>query len=315
MSFSSPVWLLAALLIPVALMAWWRARRARKRYAIRFTAVPSAVAAAASAGAGWLHRLPAVFALAAIAALAVALARPHVSYSAPTDEASIVLVIDHSGSMAANDVQPTRLAAVQRAANTFIDQLPAGAKVGVIGFGSSPDIVQAPSTDHTTARSAIDSVSATGSTATGPALALALQLLHASDTKHPPSVIVLLSDGAANAGVDPVAEAQIARRDRIPIFTVALGTPNGVLPNPDPFGQPIPVPPDPQLMERIAAASDGHSYDVQNADLLNSIYQHLGAQLGHVTRRREVSAEFAAGGLVLILLAAAGSARWGSLLP
>jgi Ca-activated chloride channel family protein len=314
-SFSSPAWLCAALLIPLALVALWWARRRRKPYAIRFTAVPSAVAATAAAGAGWLRQLPAVFALAAIAALAVALARPHVSYSAPTNEASIVLVIDHSGSMAANDVSPTRLAAAQRAANTFIDQLPAGAKVGVIGFGSSPDVVQAPSTDHATARAAIGGVSATGSTATGPALELALQLLHASDPKHPPSAIVLLSDGAANAGIDPVAEAQTARRDRIPIFTVALGTPNGSLPNPDPFGQPIPVPPDPQLMAQIATASGGRSYAVQNADLLNSIYQHLGSQLGHVTRRREVTAEFAAGGLVLILLAAAGSARWGSLLP
>jgi Ca-activated chloride channel family protein len=314
-SFSSPVWLLAWMLIPLAIGAYLLARRSRRRYAIRFTAVSSAIAATAAAGAGWRRRLPAVFALAAIAVLALALARPHVSYSAPTNEASIALVIDHSGSMAANDVAPTRLQAVQRAANTFIDQLPAGAKVGVVGFGSSPDVVQAPSADHGTARSAINSVTANGSTATGPALALALQLLHASDPKHPPSAIVLLSDGAANAGVNPVTEAQIAHRDRIPIFTVALGTPTGTLPNPEPFGAPIPVPPDPQLMAQIAAASGGHTYQVQNADLLNSIYQRLGSQLGHVTRKREVTAEFAAGGLVLILLAAVGSARWGGLLP
>ncbi len=314
MSFSSPLWLLAALLIPVALLAAARARRGRRRYALRFTAV-STVRAAVAAVPSWQRHLPATFALAAIASLAVALARPHVSYSAPTNQASIMLVIDHSGSMASNDVYPTRLQAVQRAANTFIDQLPAGAKVGVVGFGSSPDVVQAPSTDHGTARSTIDGVAAGGSTDTGPALAVALQLLHGSNRKHPPSAIVLLSDGAANAGVNPVTEAQIARRERIPIFTVALGTPNGTLPNPDPFGQPVPVPPDPQLMAQIAAASGGHTYQVQNADLLNSIYQHLGSQLGHVTRKREVTAEFAAGGLVLILLAAVGSARWGGLLP
>jgi Ca-activated chloride channel family protein len=211
-----------------------------------------------------------------------------------------MLVIDHSGSMASTDVAPSRLQAVQRAANTFISQLPAAAKVGVIGFGTTPDVVQAPSTDHATARAAVGGMTANGSTATGNALQLALQELHGSDPKHPPSAIVLLSDGAANAGISPVTEAQVAKRERIPIFTVALGTPDGTLPNPEPFAPPI---------------AGGRSYQVQNADLLNSIYQKLGSQLGHVTRKREVTAEFAAGGLLLILLAAVGSARWGGLLP
>ncbi|HTX45029.1 MAG TPA: VWA domain-containing protein [Solirubrobacteraceae bacterium] len=314
MSFTSPLWLLAALLIPLALVLYVRARRTRRRYALRFPAVANAQLALAAAP-GWQRQLPATFALTAIAVLAIALARPHVSYSAPTNEASIMLVIDHSGSMASTDVAPTRLQAVQRAANTFIDQLPAAAKVGVIGFGTTPDVVQAPSTDHATARAAVGAMTANGSTATGNALELALQELHGSDPRHPPSAIVLLSDGAANAGISPVTEAQLAKRERIPIFTVALGTPDGTLPNPEPFAPPIAVPPDPQLMAQIAAAAGGRSYQVQNADLLNSIYQKLGSQLGHVTRKREVTAEFAAGGLLLILFAAVGSARWGGLLP
>jgi Ca-activated chloride channel homolog len=314
MTFVDPLWLLALLLVPLAIAAYLRARRTRKPYAVRFTAVPAARLAAAMVPT-WQRQLPAVFALAALASLAVALARPHVSYSAPTDEASILLVIDHSGSMASNDVYPTRLQAVQHAANTFIDQLPPGAKVGVIGFGTTPDVVQAPAINHEAARAAIDGVTANGSTATGPALELALQLLKASDSKHPPSAIVLLSDGAANAGVNPVDEAQVAKSDRIPIFTVALGTPDGTLQNPDPFGTAIPVPPDPQLMAAIAAASGGTSFQVQNAGLLDSIYKRLGSQLGHVTRKREVTYEFAIGGLVLIVLAGVGSARWGGLLP
>jgi Ca-activated chloride channel family protein len=226
-----------------------------------------------------------------------------------------MLVIDHSGSMASNDVAPTRLQAVQRAANTFIDQLPSNAKVGVVGFGNSPDIVTAPVSDHNIARAAIDGVQAAGSTATGSALAVALQLLHASDPRHPPSAIVLLSDGAANAGPSPVDEASQAKAAHIPIYTVALGTPTGTLPNPDPFSPPVPVPPDPQLMAQIAAASGAKSFTVQNADLLNSIYQRLGTQLGSVTRKREVSGEFAAGALVLVLVAALGSARWSGRLP
>jgi Ca-activated chloride channel family protein len=315
MSFSNPAWLLVLALIPLALLAYAGIRRRSSRYVIRFPAAATAALAVAGAGSSWRRHLPAVFWLAAIATLAVALARPHVSYSKAVDQASVILVIDHSGSMAANDVAPTRLGAVQRAANTFIDQLPSNAKVGVVGFGTSPDVVAAPVTDHNAARNAINGVQAGGSTATGNALAVALQLLHATRPKHPPSAIVLLSDGAANAGVNPVTEARQAKADHIPIFTVALGSANGALPNPDPFGQPIPVPPDPQLMAQIAAASGARSYSVQNADLLNSIYQHLGRELGSVQREHEVTAEFAAGGLVLLLLAALGSARWSGRLP
>jgi Ca-activated chloride channel family protein len=314
MSFSAPLWLLAAALVPLALYAYVRARRGSKRYAVRYTAVPI-VELAAGAEPAWQRHLPATFAVAAIAALAVALARPHVSYSAPVNDASVMLVIDHSGSMASTDVTPTRLAAAQRAASTFIDQLPANAKVGVIGFGTTPDVVQRPATDHNTARAAIDSEIPNGSTATGDALAVALQLLHGSDPKHPPSAIVLLSDGSANAGPDPVSEAQQARREKIPIFTVALGTPVGTLPNPDPLAAPVPVPPDPQLMRQIATAAGGRTFQVQNADLLNSIYRRLGSQLGSVTRKHEITAEFAAGGLVLLLVAAIASARFGGRLP
>jgi Ca-activated chloride channel family protein len=314
-SFTDPGWLLALLLIPLAVVAYLAFRNRSSRYVVRFPAAATAALAVAGAGSSSRRHLPAVAALAAIAALAVALARPHVSYSKPIDQASVILVIDHSGSMAANDVAPTRLAAVQRAANTFIDQLPSNAKVGVVGFGTAPDVVAAPATDHSAARNAINGVQAGGSTATGNALAVALGLLRANDPKHPPSAIVLLSDGAANAGVNPITEAQQAKADHIPIFTVALGSPNGTLPNPDPFGQPVPVPPDPQLMAQIAAASGARSYTVQNADLLNSIYQRLGRELGSVERQHEITAEFAAGGLVLLLLAALGSARWSGRLP
>jgi Ca-activated chloride channel family protein len=226
-----------------------------------------------------------------------------------------MLVIDHSGSMASNDVQPTRLAAAQRAANTFISELPSSALVGAIGFGTSADGAQAPVTNHSAAAAVIDNEVANGSTATGDALALALQLLHGSNPKHPPSAIVLLSDGAANAGQSPVSIALQARHDRIPIDTVALGTPNGVLQNPDPFGGPIPVPPDPQLMVQIAHASGGHTFDAQDAATLSSIYRRLGTQLGSVHRKHEVTAEFAAAGLLLLLGAAVVGARFGARLP
>jgi Ca-activated chloride channel homolog len=314
MSFASPLWLAGLALVPAAIAASIWARRRARRYAIRFPAV-STLRLAVGAGSSWRRRVPAAFALAAMAALALALARPHVSYSAPVNEGSVMLVSDESGSMAASDVQPTRLAAAERAANTFIDQLPAKVPVGAIAFSSSTNAVQAPVAYHAAARAVIDAQSANGATATGDALALALQLLHGGASKHPPAAIVLLSDGAANSGLDVSSVARQARTDKIPIDTVALGTPNGTLPNPEPFAPPVPVPPDPQLMAQIAELSGGRSFNAQSADELSSIYKRLGTQLGTVTRKREVTAEFAIGGLVLLLAAAAGSTRWSGRLP
>ncbi len=314
MSFASPIWLLGLLLIPLAIAATIRARRRAKRYAVRFPAV-STLQLAVDRGSSWQRVLPAAFLLAAIAALAFALARPHVSYSASVGEASVMLVTDHSGSMAATDVSPTRLAAAERAANSFIDQLPSGVRVGAVAFGSSPDGVQAPESNHDAARAIINGQVANGATDTGDALELALQLLHGTNKKHPPSAVVLLSDGDANTGVDVLTVARLAAQEKIPIYTVALGTPGGVLQNPGGFGAPVPVPPDPQLMAQIAQLSGGRTFNAQSADELSSIYRHLGNQLGKVTRKREVTAEFAIGGVVLLLLGAVGSAKWSGRLP
>jgi Ca-activated chloride channel family protein len=314
MSFTTPLWLLALALIPAAVVTYIAAQRRARRYAIRFPALSTLRAARLGARA-WRRHVPAALLLGAMAALALALARPRVTHRVPVGEASMMLVIDHSGSMAADDVQPTRLAAAQAAANTFIAELPNTARVGAIGFGSSPDTAQQPVSDHRAAQANVDAQTAGGGTDTGDALALALQLLGGSSRKHPPSAIVLLSDGAANVGPDPVTIARDAARDRIPIYTVALGTPNGTLANPDPLQPPISVPPDPQLMQAIAATSGARAFNAQSADQLSSIYKHLGTELGSVSRKREVTVAFAVAGLVLLMLAAASSTRWAGRLP
>ncbi|HEX4012206.1 MAG TPA: VWA domain-containing protein [Solirubrobacteraceae bacterium] len=309
MSFGSPLWLLALLLVPVGLAAYVLSRRRSQRYVIRFPPV-STLREAVAGTRSWERHVPTALALAAIALLAIALARPRVTHLVPTQEASVVLVTDHSGSMAATDVQPTRLAAAVAAANTFIDQLPSTVRVGAIGFGNDPDAVQQPSANHAAARSLVDGLAAGGGTDTGDALALALQLLQAEKLKHPPAAIVLLSDGAANLGPDPATVAQQAARDHIPIYTVALGTPNGVLTSPDPFQPSVPVPPDPQLMSQIAANSGGRAFNAHSADELSSIYKKLGSQLGTVSRKKEITAVFAAGAVLLLIGAAATSVRW-----
>jgi Ca-activated chloride channel homolog len=312
-SFSSPLWLFALLLIPAALQAQRLSRRRAKRYALRFPALAT-LQEAMGRGPDWRRHLPVAALLLSVAALAVALARPHVTKTVAIRQASLVLVLDHSGSMDANDVAPTRLAAAEQAANTFVDQLPSTVKVGVVGFSSSPDVVLAPTTNHTAAHSAIDSQNANGGTATGNALSVALGMLNQSGKKGR-AAIVLLSDGAANEGPDPVTIATQAAHDKVSIDTVALGTPNGTLPNPDPLGPPVPVPPDPQLMQQIATASRGKSFNAQDAGTLSSIYKGLGTELGSRKTTQDLTAVFAAAGMVMLLLAGLGSLRWSGRLP
>ena len=315
MSFAAPLWLASLALVPIAIFASIAARRRASRYAVRFPAVSTLRVAAAGPGSSWQRHVPAALALAALAALALALARPHVTYGAAVNAGSVMLVTDHSGSMASTDVQPTRLGAAERAANTFVGELPAAARVGAIAFSTTPDAVQAPVTNHDAARAIIDGQVAGGATDTGDALALALQLLHGADAKHPPAAIVLLSDGAANAGVNVLTVAREAAQEKIPIYTVALGTPDGTLQGPDPFAPPVSVPPDPQLMRQIAELSGARAFDAQSAGELSSIYKGLGSRLGTVTRKREVTDEFAIGGLALLLFAGVTSTLWSARLP
>ena len=313
MSFASPLWLAALALVPLAIVASVLARRRARRYAVRFPAV-STVALLGATRSRRRH-LPAALLLAALAALVLALARPHVSESAPVHEGTVMLVIDESGSMSSTDVQPTRLAAAQSAANTFIDQLPDTVRVGAIAFSTATNAVQAPSADHSAARALVASLSAGGATATGNALSLALTLLDGTNPKHPPAAIVLMSDGAANAGEDVSTVARIAAQERIPIDTVALGTSSGLIPNPDPFGAPVSVPPDPALMAEIAQLSHGRTFTAQSADELSSIYQHLGSEIGTVKHSHEVTASFAIAGLALVLMAGVAATLLSPRLP
>lgn len=318
MTFAAPLGLLALALVPLALALHAASRRRARRYAVRFPAAAT-LALAARAAPAWRHRLPIALLLAAIAALALALAKPQKTVAVPVNRASIMLVTDHSRSMMADDVNPSRLQAAKNAAHTFLDQLPAAVRVGVTTFSDVPDATQAPTTDHALVRRMVDAQVADGGTATGDALQVALDTLahepRGADGRRPPSAIVLLSDGATTIGRDPVGVARLARQARVPIYTVALGTRDATVPNPG-FGPPLlAVPPDPVTLRRIAVASGGRAYSAQDDTQLSTIYKTLGAQLGTRTAKREVTAAFAIGGLLLLLGAAAASTRWAGRVP
>jgi len=315
-SFAAGTWLLALGLVPLALAAYVASRQRAKRYAVRFTAVPALKAAAGTVPA-WRRHLPAALALAALAALVVALAKPQKTVAVPIERASIMLVTDHSRSMSATDVEPNRLAAAQRAARAFLDKLPSQVRVGAVAFSDAPDAVQAPSSDHDDARRIVDGQIADGATDTGDALQVAIDALRndRQNGKRPPSAIVLLSDGKTTTGNDPVPIARTAGQLKIPIYTVALGTRDATVPNPNPFGTPLVVAPDPETLREISKVSGGRAFTAEDSDSLSSIYKQLGSQLGTKKQLKEVTSSFAIGGLLLLLGAGVASLRWAGRLP
>jgi Ca-activated chloride channel homolog len=317
-SFASPLLLLSLLIVPALAGAYGWLRRRPARYAVRFPGTP-VLAGVVRAAPRWRRHVPAAVAALALTALALALARPHATVAVPVERASVVLVTDVSRSMRATDVEPTRLDAARGAAVAFLERVPDELRVGAVAFSAAPHSALPPTHDRDRVRLHLETLTADGSTATGDGLKRALDLLgdesdrERGEGRRPPAAVVLLSDGKKTAGRDPVEVAREARAARVPIYTVSLGTPGAVIAGSS--GAPLAVPPDPETMARIAATSGGETFDVSESDELDAVYEQLGSQLATRPEKREVTAGFAAGGLVLLLAAAALSLRAAGRLP
>jgi Ca-activated chloride channel homolog len=315
MTLAAPAYLLALLAIPVVAAAYAIARSRRRRLAVRFQA--TAVLARVAGVQPRLRRIvPPALLAAAATALAVALAKPERTVAVPVEKASVVLVTDESGSMSATDVDPSRLAAARSAADTFLDRVPKGLLVGFVSFSSQTNTVVEPTTAHDRVRDALDDLSADGGTASGDALTAALDRLEArrgEDGKRAPAAVVLLSDGKRTEGSDPLLAAQRAKRLGIPIATVALGTAEGTVAGP--FGQEVPVPPDPDTLREISRITGGTFTETGDAGHLDDVYEKLGSNVGTKRVKRQVTSAFAAGGLVLLLAGLGTGLRWRGRLP
>jgi Ca-activated chloride channel family protein len=308
-SFDAPLFLLGLLAVPVIVWAYLGGQRRRHRAADAFVS-PALRPAVARWDPAWRRHAPmALFAL-ALTALLVALARPQATVAEPIERANVMLVIDESSSMRATDVDPTRLEAAHDAADSFLDEVPGRINVGLVAFSTFPRLAQVPTGDREAVRGALDLLRAEGSTATGDAMDLALaglQRPRRGRRRPPPAAIVLLSDGRPTRGRDPYEVARRARARRIPVHTVALGTEDGVVR----LGQRnVRVPPDVAGLRRIARLSGGRNFSAEDAEKLKDVYRDLAERVATRERKREVSAAFAAGALVLMLAGAVGSLRW-----
>jgi Ca-activated chloride channel family protein len=320
-------WLLAVLaVVPlVLLLALWLDRR-RSKYAVAFTNLDVLASVATTRRRPWRWVPLALFVL-ALASASAALARPKTKVAVPSDRATIVLLVDVSGSMRASDVKPTRLGAAQAAMGIFADKVPKGVKIGLVSFSSSPDLLVIPTTDRTLLHEGIDLLVPEAGTAIGDGLGEAVQVARTALTGVPkgkdgklPAAIVLLSDGTQTRGVlTPLQGAARAHSAGIRVFTVALGTKNGTLNGfgGGPFGGygggfggqgRFPVRPDPVTLAAIARATDGQTYEAKTAAKVQNVYKQLGASIATRSTTREVSSWFV-GIAALLLFASLGAAR------
>ena len=313
MSFDSPLWLLALLVLPLLLFAYVLRERARRNAA--FWSSPALLPNLVEHAPGARRHLPLALFLVALAAMIFGVARPHATVTVRREEATVLLVIDVSRSMGANDVSPTRLRAAQTAALEFVDKVPEKFRIGVVSFSTRAQVAVAPTTDRQLIDAGIESLHTGEGTAIGDAVALAASLgpRQRIDGVVPPTSILLISDGARDGGRrTPQAAARVASARHVPVYTILLGTPEGIVHHTLPGGytETLRVPPSAQTLQLIARTSGGEFFAASNDKRLGDVYDRLRSRLGHKKQSREIT-DFFAGGSALLLLAGGGlSAFW-----
>ncbi|BCJ56808.1 VWA domain-containing protein [Micromonospora endophytica] len=316
MTFESPVrlWLLvgvAALIVGYLLM-----QRRRSRYAVRFTNL-RLLDKVVPARPAWRRHVPAGLFIAMLALLVVGFARPADDVRVPRERATVIVAVDVSRSMLADDVPPDRLIAAKDAARQFVADLPEEFNVGLVAFAGSASVMVAPGGDREAVTTGIDrldeGVTGLQGTAIGEAIHSSLESIRSLDAQAaeepPPARVVVLSDGANTSGRDPTSAAADAVQAGVPVDTISFGTAEGRIGG----GQSVPV--DGQTLRTVAEQAGGGYYEAGSSDELREAYADIGSSVGYRLERQDVSARFIGAGLVLALLAAAASMFWFSRLP
>ncbi len=306
MNFASP-WLLVLLIPLLGGVVWWivRETRGHTSAAIPFPDV-DLVAFAVPTRRRWVKWIPGVLVALALVGFVVALARPQAVTDVPREQGIIMLAVDVSGSMAADDVSPYRLRAAQDAAIRFAEKVPRQFQVGLVAFNGQANVLLPPSTDRDAFKRAVDSLVADGATASGEAIIASLDAIRSTQSASIGTLrharILLLSDGANTVGTLPQDAAQQAKDAGVPVYAIALGTPDGMLSD----GRS--VPPDPEALAAVAEIAGGQAFQNQDAESLSTVYEDLGTFLG----TRQVMGEVTSWpvGIAAFLLMLAGFVAW-----
>jgi Ca-activated chloride channel family protein len=337
LTFDWPIGLVALLLVPLALGAYFLVQQRRTRYAVKFTNL-DLLANVVEETPGWRRHLPAALYLIALAALILALARPHTTVQVPREEATVLLVTDVSGSMNATDVEPTRLAAAQDSARALVEDLPDGFQVGLITFSTASRVLVSPTVEKEQVMAALETLESRGGTAMGEAILDALNVARPPETRgdgtsgtepgddaeqgedaeDAPVIMVLISDGFNTDGTaNPLDAAESANEMEVPIFTIALGTEEGIAEVTDNLGnvRRVRVPPDKETLEAIAETTDARYFEAPSAEELDAVYEDLGSKIGYEEEEREITAWFAAAAAALVAAAGGLSLLWFNRFP
>lgn len=339
MTFTWPAALVLLALIPAG--AWLLGaldRRRRRRAAARGGLDLGGGGANRRAA---LRRIPALLFIAGFAVLVVSLARPQSVLSLPREEGTVILAFDVSGSMAATDLQPTRMAAAKAAAEAFVAQQPSSVVIGIVAFSDSGLAVQAPTNDQGAVLAAISRLAPERGTSLGEGILASLEAIALEESPpatdyysirspspspsptptptpvpagtHTSAVIVLLTDGENNEAPDPAVAAQAAADRGIRIFTVGLGSPAGTTVNLDGFQVHTQL--NEPLLQQIASVTDGAYYRAEDAQQLRSIYAGLDTRLVVEPEKIEITGLFAGAGILLLAAGGVASLVWLGRLP
>ncbi|SCL24391.1 VWA domain-containing protein [Micromonospora inyonensis] len=307
-----PWWLLTLLpVFALAALYVWRQRH-RRAYAMRFTNV-DLLRTLAPRGLGWRRHVGAVALLLCLLTLATATARPAIDTREPLERATVMLAIDVSLSMQADDVTPNRLQAAQEAAKQFVSELPETYNLGLVSFAKSANVLVPPTKDRSAVTAAIDGLVLAEATATGEAVFTCLEAIRSVPADGaagiPPARIVLLSDGFRTAGRSVEEAAAAAQAANVPVSTIAFGTDSGQV---DIGGQVQRVPVDRLALADLAETTEGYFYEAASVTELKQVYQDMGSSIGFRTEPREITQWYAGVALLLALVAAGASLLWTS---
>lgn len=335
MTFAWPIMLLTLASIPILVFLYTRLLLRRRRIAATYGELGLAGPDAFGPSGIRRHIPPAVFLL-GLTILMISAARPQMAVSLPRQVGTVILAFDVSGSMAADDVQPTRIEAAKSAAREFVGGQPANVDVGVVAFSDSGFSVQVPTNDEEAVLGAINRLAPQLGTSLANGIYMSLNVLESGEGQtpltysiltpaptqtptavpqgyHAPAAIVLLTDGENNEDPDPVAAAQSAADRGVRIYTVGLGSPSGTTLEINGFSVHTQL--DGPLLQQIADLTGGVYYGAEDQGDLEAVYRDLATKLTIKSEKTEVTSLFAGAGALILLIAGVISLAWYGRVP
>ncbi|PDP84983.1 VWA domain-containing protein [Glycomyces fuscus] len=315
MTFLEPQRLWWLLLVVVLVVAYVFAQTRRREYTMRFTNL-ALLDQVAPHRPDVRRHVPAVLFTATVGVLIASMALPAMPVQQPRERATIMVAVDVSLSMAANDIDPNRLEAAKESAQGFVETLPDRFNVGLVAFSSTATVVSSPTHDHQAVIGSIENLQLGPGTAIGEGVFASLESISSfdedADVDPPPSAVVLLSDGENTSGRDISQAVAVAAEQEVPVSTIAFGTGAAMI---EIDGYQVPADIDKEALRGLASDTGGHFYEAESETELDDVYEDIGSSLGTEMVHEEIVTRFVLAAIVLAMATAVTSLLWFQRLP